>query len=377
MAFAPSIALSLAIFMAPEGTPSAAGRGSDPVRGPLFGVAIERGEGGAHRVVSEGEGGKGVLSEGRLERRVLFEGTLEACERAYLEELERRSGTGRWNVPFRTLGGKQLWADELVYAGWRIQENVVTGHRRLLSPTYVRAAWGSYEACRAALERVKIEKGLRPRSDRAVLLVHGLFRSKDCFRPMAEKLEAAGYEVATIGYPSTRRGISEHADQLVKVLERLEGAREVSFVAHSLGGLVVREALGRESPWKRRVALGRLVFIGTPNRGSILAERLKDWFPFRAAAGRAGQELSSERVSNIPLPPCPFAVIAGGTGKERGLNPLIPGDNDGIVEVESTKLPGSSGFRLLEVPHATLVRDPEVIEATARFLETGSFDAPP
>ncbi|MGQ9590283.1 MAG: esterase/lipase family protein [Planctomycetota bacterium] len=377
MSFASLVALSLAISMAPEGTPSAAGSGSDPVRGPLFGVAVERSEGGPHRVVSEAEGGKGVLSGDRLERMVLFEGTLEACERAYLEELENRHGTGRWNFPFRTLGGKQLWADELVYCGWRIQENVVTGHRRLLTPEYVRAAWGSYEACRVALERVKIEKRLQPRSDRAVLLVHGLFRSKECFRPMAEKLEAAGYEVATVGYPSTRRGISEHGDQLVKVLERLEGAKEVSFVAHSLGGLVVREALGRESPWKRRLAVGRLVLIGTPNRGSALAERLKDWFPFRAAAGRAGQELSSDRVSKIPLPPCPFAVIAGGTGKDRGLNPLIPGDNDGVVEVESTKLPGSSGFLLLEAPHATMMRDPEVIEATARFLETGAFGPPP
>lgn len=351
-------------FMKLERLPSAEEREFSPVRGPLFGVSIERSQdGAAHRVVCEGEG----------ETKVVFEGTIEACEEAFLRELESRHGAGRWNFPFRTLGGKQFWADELVYCGWRIQENIVTGHFRLLDPQYVRAAWGTYEACRVALERAKIEKRLKPKSDHLVLLVHGLMRSKDCFRPMTEKLQAAGYEVATVGYPSTRRGISEHADQLERLLDRVEGAKTVSFVAHSLGGIVLRETLARDSAWKRRMALGRLVMLGTPNRGCLLAERLKNWLPFRVVTGKAGQELANQYVAKLPPPPCPFGIIAGGTGKEKGFNPMIPGDNDGVVEVESTKLPGASGFLLLEVPHATMMRDPEVIEATVRFLATGSF----
>ncbi|MGQ9575532.1 MAG: hypothetical protein ACUVUC_09450 [Thermoguttaceae bacterium] len=31
-----------------------------------------------------------------------------------------------------TLGGKQFWADELLFHQWRIQRNVLTGHCRLL-----------------------------------------------------------------------------------------------------------------------------------------------------------------------------------------------------------------------------------------------------
>ncbi len=358
--------ISLALLlMRTENFPAPEDADFAPIRGPLFGVSIERSRDGAkHRVVAEAEG----------TRRVVIEGAIDACEEAFLEELESRHGAGRLNLAVRTLGGKQFWADELVYCGWRIQENVVTGHFRLLDPKYVRAAWGTYEACRVALERAKIEKRLKPRSEHFVILLHGLLRSKDCFRPMAEKLQDAGYEVATVGYPSTRRGISEHADQLERLLDRTEGAKTVSFVAHSLGGIVLRETLARDSAWKRRISLGRVVMLGTPNRGSLLAERLKNWFPFRAVTGKAGQELSSDYVEKIPPPPCPFAVIAGGTGREKGLNPLIPGDNDGVVEVESTKLPGASGFLLLEVPHATMMRDPEVIEATLRFLSSGSFE---
>ena len=43
-----------------------------------------------------------------------------------------------------TLGGKVFWGDNFIYAGWRIQENVVTGHHRLLDPDDVRQAWGTY-----------------------------------------------------------------------------------------------------------------------------------------------------------------------------------------------------------------------------------------
>jgi hypothetical protein len=37
-------------------------------------------------------------------------------------------------------------------------------------------------------------------------------------------------------------------------------------------------------------------------------------------------------------------VIAGGTGKPRGFNPWIPGDNDQTVAVEETILEGMKVF---------------------------------
>ena len=43
-----------------------------------------------------------------------------------------------------TLGGRQFWSDRLVYGGWRIQENFLTGHSRLLDAGNVRRAWGTF-----------------------------------------------------------------------------------------------------------------------------------------------------------------------------------------------------------------------------------------
>ncbi|MBN1441630.1 MAG: alpha/beta fold hydrolase [Planctomycetes bacterium] len=335
------------------------------LRAPIFGLSIELNRAvGVHRLVSQDERGA---------REVLREGTLAECETRLIETLEKRHGRGLPNVPFPTMGGKQFWADELLYCGWRIQENVYTGHYRLLDPGDLRLAWGTFEACRVALERVRIERRMRPRSDHLVVLVHGLFRSKDSFADMAEALEKAGYEVASINYPSTRRRIEDHAEQLERILENLEGVQKVSFVTHSLGGIVVRALLARDGRWKKKLEVGRLVMIGPPSRGSIVAEQLKDWFPYRVAAGDSGQELTSQEVEKIPVPSCPFGIIAGGKGDGDGYNPLLPGDDDGTVTVESTKLPGAAGFLLVEALHSFLMKDPEVIQATRRFLEKGEF----
>jgi hypothetical protein len=38
------------------------------------------------------------------------------------------NGNNEWNLAAPTMGGKQLWRDSHVYAGWRIQENLLTGH---------------------------------------------------------------------------------------------------------------------------------------------------------------------------------------------------------------------------------------------------------
>src|SRR4051812_7875773 len=50
--------------------------------------------------------------------------------RLRLGELRRRHGTGAPNLPVRTAGGLQVWGDRRWDGGWRIQENVLTGHCR-------------------------------------------------------------------------------------------------------------------------------------------------------------------------------------------------------------------------------------------------------
>ena len=332
-----------------------------PLRQPVLGHVIERDPvGECHRVVD--------LECGRA---IVAQGSLEECEAALVARLIGRH-PARLNVAFPTFGGLQVWADVHWFADWRIQENVLTGHARLLDPTGTRRAWGSLSACRAQLERERAASKLAPASDDLVVLLHGLFRTRASLSRLDAALRADGYAVAAVNYPSTRRSIAEHADGLERLLDGLEEVRRVSFVTHSLGGLVARATLARDAAWRRRTEVGRLVMIAPPSHGSSFADALADFLPFRLLAGRGGQSIAHEARA-IPLPTCPFGVIAARTPANRGLNPFIEGADDGIVGVEEARLAEADDFLVVTGLHSFVMGAEDVVQATRRFFRTGSF----
>ncbi len=217
-------------------------------------------------------------------------GTREQCEAMRLAMLKERFGEGKSNVPAATLGGKQIWGDHFVFCGWRIQRNVLTGHFRLLDADDVRRAWGSYEACRVVFEGERLEKKLAPRSRHLIVLLHGLGRSKDSFRKLAGQLQLTGLEVAAINYPSSFHSIEEHAKLVAEVLDHYAGVDTVSFVTHSLGGIVLRMLFEQKGAWMRRVQPFRAVMLGPPNQGSFLAKHLDKISLYRVVTGTTGHE---------------------------------------------------------------------------------------
>ena len=222
---------------------------------------------------------------------MLAEGDLDVCQDKLVEQLEAAWGTGHPNLAIPTPGGLQFWADVFWFAGWRIQENVYTGHCRLLDPGNVRRAWGSREACRTAFEGLRRKEGLVMEDEHLVVLLHGLGRTRESLSRLKWELRDAGYMTASITYPSTRRTLVEHADQLGEVLERLEGVSTVSFVTHSLGGLVVRSVLARRGRWRDRIDVGRLVMLAPPNQGSEAADEMAGVPGYDWLNGPVGKQL--------------------------------------------------------------------------------------
>jgi hypothetical protein len=280
------------------------------------------------------------------------------------------------NLALPTLGGKQLWADRFIYAGWRIQENALTGHHRLLDRGDVRRAWGDYGDCLAAFLDLRAETGLRPRSRHLVLLIHGLGRSKDSFAALEAALLAAGYEAAGFNYPSLLGGIDRHAPQLIGVLDALAGADKVSFVTHSMGALVLRAALAREGAWRRRIKLGRIVLIAPPNRGSAVAALVESIPPLDWIDGDAIDDLTPAAAAALPGLAGEFGVIAGGKGDGEGFNPLIAGDDDGTLAVAETRLDGAKDMLVIDSLHSFVQASPETIAAVLSFLAGGRFLSP-
>lgn len=50
------------------------------------------------------------------------------------------------NINFPTMGGQVFWNTLKDVNGWRIQQNTITQHYRILDPNNVRRAWGGIDA---------------------------------------------------------------------------------------------------------------------------------------------------------------------------------------------------------------------------------------
>ena len=276
----------------------------------------------------------------------------------------------------QTMGGRLFWGDVYFYREWKIQQNVFTGHYRLLNGKDVRKASGTFEECLQTLQTIREEQQLEPMSGKAVVLIHGIIRSSRSFGRMKKQLVQEGYQVFGFNYPSTRVPITDAARYLERALQSLEGIEEIDFVVHSMGGLVVRGYLMNcEEPDPR---IQRMVMLGVPNQGAGIADRVKSWPFYKVIYGPAGQQLVTDSeglISRLPVPQFEFGILSGARGNPKGYNPLIPGDDDGTVELEHTKLPGAADFITIPALHSFLMTNKSAIAYTIHFLKHGRFRA--
>lgn len=279
-----------------------------------------------------------------------------------------------------TFGGKQFWSDELIFHEWRIQRHVLSNHCRLLDDEDYRRAGGTFAECSNELERLKRELNMPPMKARVVLVLHGLLRSRQAMQSMCDYLEEHGdFQVLAVSYASSRSDMTSHATSLARVVTNLgDDVKEINFVAHSMGNLVVRRYLGGTCavvPKQRRLP-AQTVMLAPPNNGSKLAERFHENNIFRSLWGVSGIEIAElGKLEKFLATPASFGIIAGGRGTENGNNPLIPGDDDFVVSVEETRLPGARDFLVVPVMHSSIMEDEHVQECTLRFLQDGCFVA--
>lgn len=272
----------------------------------------------------------------------------------------------------KTLGGRQFWGDVCVFHQWRIQKHVLTGHYRLLDGEDYRHAGGTLRECRDKLEQIKKSRKLPEMKGRAVILIHGIVRSSKSFRKLHNRLKHEGCQVFAFDYPSTQIEIPDSAGYLQQVIESMDGIEQIDLVVHSMGGLVVRSYLASHHDKRIR----RMVMIGVPNLGARMADRVKSNLLYRAVFGPAGQQLVSNPeglIANLPTPDFEFGIIAGARGTTNGFNVLVPGDDDGTISVDSTRLPGAADFITVRCLHSFMMSSDEVVGCTMRFLKEGRF----
>lgn len=285
------------------------------------------------------------------------------------------------NLQMKTFGGKQFWTDVRFFHGWHIQRHALTGHYRLLDGEQRRLAWGSFDYCEAALAKIKQEQPAM--QGKAVILLHGLFRTKGAMKGMERYLtEHAGYTVIRMGYPSTRGDIDAHAEALQAIIEHLDGVTQIDLVGHSLGNLVIRRYLAMTTDAARGVQgdrrLGRIVMLAPPNHGSAFGEMVLPLDVTKQIAGKSALAIAEDwkALNNkLTTPKIPFGILAGGKGDDEGYNRLIPGDDDMVVEVSSTRLAGAADFRVVPAVHTFIMNNEQVQRMTLHFLQHGAFEA--
>ncbi|MDR0608713.1 MAG: hypothetical protein LBG58_01215 [Planctomycetaceae bacterium] len=298
-------------------------------------------------------------------------------------------------IPIKTIGGVWFWCDVLFFHDWHIQENVKTDAFRLLDGNTIQRAYGTFEDCRRRLDEIQAEEGLLPMAGTAVVIMHGFGSNTMTTRHLAIWLkEQKEYDyVFNVAYPSTLQSVLEHALSLDRIIKNLPPTiKRIDLIGHSLGSIVIRRYLSgplepdwqvSENPLEARKnftpdsRIGRFVMLGPPNHGSILATKLIGKDPVRRfITGKSGDELGTDwdkLQKTLGIPCCPFAVISGGRGDNRGFSLLIPGDDDGIVSTEGTQLDGAEEWVRFDVGHGEMLMTEEVFTACLQFLKTGSF----
>jgi len=200
-----------------------------------------------------------------------------------------------------------------------------------------------------------------------VIVLHGLGRRGASMRKLGDALQAAGFDVEVLEYPSTREPI----DRLVNMLfAKLPITGRLHFVGHSLGGILSKKLAKRLRPDRR----GRVVQIGAPNFGSELAARAKVFVPVMGPALAELAPHEAEHYGDIEI------GAIGGTAALAAYRHItgIEGENDGKVSLKSAFGTTPENNRLaLPVTHSLMMQDDRVIAAVIAFLQTGQFPEPP
>ncbi len=280
----------------------------------------------------------------------------------------------------RTMGGKQLWSDEFVQGGWRIQRNILSNHCRLLDDKNVRRTWGTYGQCWRAFQGFREKLNLPPVKGKVVVALHGLWRSRTSMQELCDYLHKHGdFTIVNVSYASTRAPLEDHARRLAKVIGQLPDAKEIHFVAHSLGNLVVRHYLADQTNPAAGIRpdprIKRIVMLAPPNNGAQLAERFRDYRLMHVIWGETAGQIADWRdlERRLAVPTCEFGIIAGGRPVRKPSNPLVAGNDDLVLSVEETRLGGARDFLVLPVFHGFIMKNPQVHRYTLRFLVHGHF----
>ncbi len=210
-----------------------------------------------------------------------------------------------------------------------------------------------------------------------VILLHGLMRSSGSMSAIDSRLKQASYKTVNMNYASHRYSISDLADQTIpEAIRQCEASSEldrIHVITHSMGGLVIRDFLARNTA----VKFDKVIMLGPPNQGSELIDFYARFPGFLKVAGPAAVQLSTsyqaERsyvVNDSEQKSYELIVIAGNKSINPILSWIIPGEDDGKVAVDRTYIDGVDHHIILPANHAMMMYNKIALDTMIKLLDT-------
>jgi pimeloyl-ACP methyl ester carboxylesterase len=217
-----------------------------------------------------------------------------------------------------------------------------------------------------------------PPAKGTILYVHGLWMTGAESFVLRRRMAARGWRLRVFRYSSLAESMDRVASRCARMAKELAAgtSQPVHLVGHSLGGLVIYRMFetGLLEPQAFCGDFCRVVFIGTPARGSAAARALAKHGLTRRLLGHAGErDLIRGLPSEWRFPP-QLGIIAGSGGHGLGmLVARLPRPHDGTVSVAETHLEGVADRCVLPVDHVAMCLSADVAEHVAFFLDNGRF----
>ena len=145
-----------------------------------------------------------------------------------------------------------------------------------------------------------------------VIFVHGLWYGSWALQGLSHHLRRDGFESRHFGYPATSASLDAHAGSLYE-FARTTQADGLHFLGHSLGGLVILRMMACAPD----LPPGRIVLLGSPLGGSMVARRMRNLPGSGNLLGEARTALESG-YSRLPEDR-ETGMIAGSRGIGLGL----------------------------------------------------------
>lgn len=278
---------------------------------------------------------------------------------------------------FFTMGGCQFWEDVFFYQKWRIQRNFETKVCRLLDPWDIRRHQGSFESCRKAFFKYIEVYELSRQKGHMIIMLHGLFDSKNIFKPLWREAIKNGFMAAAINYPSSQKHLDSHVRQLDFFLNNLVDVQEVSFVTKGVGGLILRSLLNMQNrEWQKKLKIGRIVQICPPNKGSRLFGKLSKYKAANMILGPMLSDAKPAKAAYIPNFPSGYdvGIIDCDSLLKKTVRFFCGSNQNAYFGEKEAYLDNAKEIISIGNWHPNPLKNPEIVSKTIRFLKNGSFE---